>query len=157
MNGLMIIVFCDWKSRFYCSVNNGKSFSSWSSKLALRHHTNTTVSDCYDVPFVNYCTVRFTPDVTVDSSVPRIHNISPTVQEDIHLFFSKYATGFCVVFGQQWFVPLSLQLPHGCHLAQCVSQDERKESVDCSSLNVHGQRWRNVPVTIPSFCLTSLL
>lgn len=101
----MIIVFRDWKSRFYCSVNNGESFSSWSSKLALRHHTNTAVCDSYDVPFVNCCTVRFTPDVTVDSSVPRIHNISQTVQEKTSICFSpnmRRAFVSCLVGGDLW-------------------------------------------------------
>ncbi len=100
--------------RIHGSINYGKSSRSWSCKAAPDHHTTTTMFDClYDVIFMKCC-VGFTPDVTGHTPSKKLNfclispqNICPKVSGIIKIFFGKCETSRCVLFGQQWLLPLN--------------------------------------------------
>ncbi len=89
-------------------------------------HTTTTMFECwYDVLFLKSC-VGFLTDVTGHTSSKKFNfclispqNICPKVLEIIKIFFGKYETSLCVLFGQQWLLPRNS--PMGAVFAQSLS------------------------------------
>ncbi len=113
-----------------CRIHD--SFDVWQVVQVLKiqsrpdHHTNNTIFDCwYDVLFMK-CRAGFTSDVTGHTPSKKRNfclispqNICPKVLEIIKIFFDKWETSLCVLFGRQWLLPWNSPMDDG--FAQSLS------------------------------------